>query len=79
VPDKKDDSRLIVSAVESGVHPYLLRVKAGAKPLGEISGTLVAAKWQTTFFKWTASIDPSKESRSLPEIGRRPHGGLGHD
>jgi hypothetical protein len=72
VPDKKDDSRLTVSAVESGVHPYLLRVKAGAKPLGEISGTLVAAKWQTTFFKWTASIDPRKNLEAYRKLAAGP-------
>ncbi|MGA2662100.1 MAG: right-handed parallel beta-helix repeat-containing protein, partial [Verrucomicrobiota bacterium] len=51
VPGKADESQVTVSAVEPGVRPYVLRVQAAAKPLAEMKGTLLAAKWQATFFK----------------------------
>jgi len=72
VPDKKDESTITLSAVEPGVHPYRLRVKAGAKPLGEITGTLVATKWQATFFKWPANIDPRKNLEAYRKLAAGP-------
>jgi parallel beta-helix repeat protein len=72
VPGKTDESRLTVSAVESGVYPYRLLVKAGAKPLGEVSGTLVATKWQATFFKWRASIDPRQNLEAYRKLAEGP-------
>ena len=72
VPGRTDESRLTVSAFEPGVHSYRLRVKAGAEPLGEISGTLVAAKWQTTFFKWPASIDPRENLEAYRKLTSGP-------
>jgi hypothetical protein len=61
VPGKADESRVTVSAMEPGVRPYLLKVRAAGKPVAEMNGTLFAAKWQATFFKWPPSIDPRKD------------------
>jgi len=69
---KKDESRLTVTAHGLGVHPYQLRVKAGARTIGEISGTLVAAKWQTTFFKWPASTDPRQNLEAYRKLASGP-------
>jgi len=69
---KKDESRLTVTAHGLGVHPYQLRVKAGARTIGEISGTLVAAKWQTTFFKWPASTDPRQNLEAYRKLATGP-------
>jgi hypothetical protein len=55
---KADESEITVSAVEPGVRPYVLRVQAAGKPLAEMHGTLLAAKWQATFFKWPTNADP---------------------
>ena len=71
-PGKIGESRLTVSAVDSGVHPYRLKVKAGTEPLGEISGTLIATKWQTTFFKWPASIDPRQNLGAYRKLSTGP-------
>jgi hypothetical protein len=72
VPGKQDESRLTVSANGAGVHPYRLRVKAGGEPLEEITGTLIAAKWQTTFFKWPAEIDPRKDLEAYRKLAAGP-------
>src|ERR1041385_2657740 len=69
---KKDESRLTVSAVEPGVHSYRLRVKSGPKLLGEMRGTLVAAKWQTTFFKWPATVDPRDQLEAYRKLAAGP-------
>jgi hypothetical protein len=58
VPGKPDESQITVSATEPGVRPYALRVMAAGKPLAEMKGTLLAAEWQATFFKWPTNSDP---------------------
>ena len=72
VPGKADESQVTVSAVEPGVRPYVLKVRAAGKPLAEMKGTLLAAKWQATFFKWPTNTDPRKDLDGLPQAGRRP-------
>ncbi|MBU6410871.1 MAG: hypothetical protein KGR98_10840, partial [Verrucomicrobia bacterium] len=60
VPGKPDESQVTVRALKTGVRPYVLDVQAAGKPLAEKKGTLLAAKWQATFFKWPADLDPRK-------------------
>jgi parallel beta-helix repeat protein len=69
---KKDESRLTVTARGLGVHPYQLRVQAGAQTIGEIRGTLIAAKWQATFFEWPADIDPRKNLEAYRKLATGP-------
>ena len=57
-PGKADESQVTVTAVEPGVRPYRLRIRASGKPLAEFNGTLLAAKWQATFFNWPTNVDP---------------------
>src|SRR5262249_4421803 len=72
VPGKKDESEITISALEPGAHPYVLRVKASGKPLGEMTGTLVAAKWNTSFFKWPPSIDPRQNLEAYRKLVDSP-------
>ncbi len=72
VPGKGDESVVAVSAVEPGVHSYVLKVKAAGKPLAEVRGTLVAAKWRATFFKWPADVDPRKDLEGYRKLAEGP-------
>jgi hypothetical protein len=71
-PGKTDESRVAVGAVEPGVRPYVLRVQAAGKPLAEVTGTLLAAKWQATFFKWPAEVDPRKNLEGYRKLAQGP-------
>jgi len=72
VPGKGDESVVAVSAVEPGVHSYVVKVEAAGKPLAEASGTLVAAKWRATFFKWPADVDPRKDLEGYRKLAEGP-------
>ncbi len=72
VPGKADESQITVSATEPGVCPYLLRVRAAGKPLAEMKGTLLAAEWQATFFKWTTNSDPRKDLDRYRKLAEGP-------
>ncbi len=61
VPGKTEESQVTVSALQPGVWPYVMKVRAANKPIGEVKGTLVAAKWEATFFKWPPETDPRKD------------------
>ena len=61
VPGKRDESQITVKATEPGVRPYLLKVRSANQTVAERTGTLIAAQWQATFFKWPAGIDPRKD------------------
>jgi hypothetical protein len=54
------------------VRPYVLRVQAAGKPLAEMKGTLLATKWQATFFKWPADIDPRKDLAGYRKLAAGP-------
>jgi parallel beta-helix repeat protein len=71
-PGKADGSLVAVSAVEPGVHSYVLKVTAAGKPLAEVTGTLLAAKWQATFFKWPAEVDPRKNLEGYRKLAQGP-------
>ena len=72
VPGKADESEVTVSATEPGVRPYVLRVRAAGQPLAEMKGTLLATKWQATFFKWPADIDPRKDLAGYRKLAEGP-------
>ncbi len=72
VPGKANESEVTVSATEPGVRPYVLKVRAGGKPLAEMTGTLLAAKWQATFFKWPADTDPRKDLPGYRKLAEGP-------
>ena len=72
VPGKADESQITLTASKPGVHPYVLRVRSGEKQLAEVKGTLLAAKWQSTFFKWPADIDPRKDLAGYRKLAEGP-------
>lgn len=72
VPGKADDSQITVSATEPGVRPYLLKVRAAGKPLAEMKGTLLAAEWQATFFKWPTNADPRTDLDRYRKLAEGP-------
>jgi parallel beta-helix repeat protein len=72
VPGKADESQVTVSAVEPGVRPYVFRVKTEGKLLAEMTGTLLATKWQAKFFKWPADIDPRKDLEGYRKLAEGP-------
>ena len=71
-PGKTDESLITVNAVAPGVHSYALKAWAGGKPLAEIKGTLLAAKWQATFFRWPADVDPRKDLAGYRKLAQGP-------
>jgi len=72
VSGKADESQVTVSTAEPGVRSYLLKVRVAGKPLAEIEGTLFAAKWQTTFFKWPKDVDPRKDLEGYRKLSAGP-------
>jgi len=72
VSGKADESQVTVTASEPGVHPYVLKLRTAGKPLPEIKGTLLATKWQATFFKWPADIDPRKDPERYSKLADGP-------
>ncbi len=51
---------------------YVLKVQAAGKPLAEIKGTLLAAQWQATFFKWPKDVDPRKDLKGYRKLAEGP-------
>jgi parallel beta-helix repeat protein len=72
IAGKPDASQVTVRALQPGVHPYVLKVRARNEPLAELRGTLVAAQWQATFFKWPAEIDPRKDLEGYRKLAQGP-------
>jgi hypothetical protein len=72
VPGKTDASQVTVSASEPGVHSFVLKVRAAGKPLGEFQGTLLAAKWQVTFFRWSKELDPRQNPEAYRQLATGP-------
>ena len=72
VSGKTDESRVVVSAVQPGVHSYVLKVHAAGKPLAEMQGTMVAVRWQATFFKWPKDIDPRTDLAGYRKLAAGP-------
>ena len=72
VPGKRDESRVTVSAVQPGVRSYVLKVQAAGKPLAEIKGSLLAIRWQATFFPWPSDVDPRKSLEGYRKLAEGP-------
>jgi parallel beta-helix repeat protein len=64
------DSTYTVSAQGPGVHPYRLRVEADDWQR-EIRGTLIAAIWEVTFFKWTKAADPREDIAAWRKLAKK--------
>ena len=63
------DRAYVIVATSPGVHPYLLRVKAGDWER-QIRGTLIAAVWDVTFFPWTKATDPREDIESWRKLSQ---------
>ena len=72
IPDRPDESQIRVSASEPGLHPYALKVQARGKALAEKRCILLTAKWQVTFFKWPAKLDPRTDLKAYRELAKGP-------
>jgi parallel beta-helix repeat protein len=72
VPGKPDESQITISATEPGVRPYALKVRAAGKELAEMKGTLLAAEWQATFFKWPTNSDPRTDLDRYRKLAEGP-------
>ena len=72
-PGEADKCRVTVTAVTPGVRPYVLKVFSDGEPLTDVPGTLVAAKWETTFFGWPASIDPREHLEAYRKLSAGPN------
>ena len=69
----KSDARTItVSARQPGLHPYRLRVMSDGKPVANEIGTLLAAQWQTAFFKWPTNTDPRQHLEAYRKLAVGP-------
>ena len=71
-PGKPDECQITVSATEPGVRPYTLKVQAAGKILGEFKGTLLATKWQATFFNWPTNLDPRTNLVAYRQLAEGP-------
>ena len=50
----------------------MLKVQVAGKPLAEIKGTLVAARWQATFFHWPKTVDPRTNLAGYRKLAEGP-------
>jgi parallel beta-helix repeat protein len=72
VAGKKDESQIVVRATEPGVHPYQLKVQTKGKELADLQGTLLAARWQATFFHWPTNVDPRQDLAGYHKLAESP-------
>ena len=72
VSGQTDASRISVQTTEPGLHPYELKVMAAGKLLAELKGTLLATRWEATFFKWPAATDPRTNLTSYHKLSTGP-------
>jgi len=72
VPGKPDETQITVSPVQPGLASYVLRVRAAGKPMGEFTGTLLAARWQATFFHWPTNRDPRQDLEGYRKLAAGP-------
>jgi len=66
---QSDTSLYTISTTGPGIHPYVMRVKAGDFE-EQIHGTLNSTLWDATFFKWTKDVDPRKDIRAWRELAQ---------
>jgi parallel beta-helix repeat protein len=67
-----DHSLVTVRALKPGVRSFNLKLQADGKPLDSFAGTLVAADWQVTFFKWPPDIDPRTHLEAYRKLADGP-------
>ena len=67
-----DTIEVQATSVKPGVHAFHLEIDTGSKPLARLAGTLLAAKWRTTFFKWPPSIDPRTNLVAYRKLSSAP-------
>jgi parallel beta-helix repeat protein len=67
-----NEAKITLGTPQPGVHPYVLKVTAAGAPLAELSGTLLSAKWQTTFFKWPTNADPRQNLEAYHKLALGP-------
>ena len=72
VPGKTDESRVTVRAITPGVHSYGLKVHVAGKFLAEVKGTMLAARWRATFFKWPTDVDPRTNLDGYRKLAEGP-------
>lgn len=60
-----------VSASSDGVHPYRLRAESGDWRK-DVSGTLIAATWDVTFFPWDEQTDPREDLQAWRALRQSP-------
>jgi len=60
-----------VAADQPGVYPYRIRLKV-ENWQQEVSGTLISATWNVTFFKWTAPTDPREDLPAWRKLSEGP-------
>jgi nitrous oxidase accessory protein NosD len=72
LPGSTDACRITVSALEDGLHAYKLKVLRGRSGLAELSGSLLAARWDVTFFKWPKEIDPRERLDDYRKLAEGP-------
>lgn len=65
---KPDQSTITVRSAHPGVRRYRLKVNERGKPIADLSGTLVSAKWQVTFFRWPENVDPRRDLDSYRQL-----------
>jgi len=60
-----------VAADRPGVYPYRIQLKA-ENWRQEVSGTLVSATWNVTFFGWTTATDPREDLGAWRKLSEAP-------
>lgn len=65
-------SHIAVRSTEPGVWPYALNLRVAGKPLASLSGSLISAKWQVTFFSWPTNADPRTHLESYRKLAADP-------
>jgi len=61
--------RYVVAARAGGVHPYVFEVFANGFSQ-RLTGTLLTAAWDATFFKWTQDVDPREKLEGWRVLAR---------
>ncbi len=72
LPGTLDGWRITAYATTPGAYAYRLRVLSGGKPLGEVAGALLVAKWDVTFFAWPVDVDPREKLDGYQQLAEGP-------
>lgn len=69
--EKDAPPQYAIEAAGPGVHPYVMHVSADGFRQ-DVAGTLVAATWNVTFFKWTPDVDPRENLEAYHRLAKGP-------